>query len=379
MSGIYIHIPFCKQACSYCDFYFVTKTDKQSAFVDALLEEIRSREDTEYSSETIETIYFGGGTPSLLKLSQIERILAAIKDTFTLDLKEVTIELNPDDVTREYLAGLKNIGVNRVSMGVQTFDEDLLRFMNRTHNADEALKCLELLRDSKINVYTTDLIYGNPGQSLEVLAKDLDTLLQFNPPHVSAYSLTIEPKTRLGKQVELGRLIPPEDDMVERHFELVEEKLKSNSIYRYEVSNFAKSGSEALHNSNYWEHKNYLGFGPGAHSFWWNKGEDKAARWENEADLNSYIKQTNNHQQDLEYLDLTALAEERLMLALRTRKGISIKELSSNYNYSFSEKQHKYILQKVNEKKLKLDQTLRLTPAGLKLADAITLDIITLV
>ena len=122
MSGIYIHIPFCKQACSYCDFYFVTKTDKQSAFVDALIEEIRSREDTEYTSETIETIYFGGGTPSLLKLSQIERILAAIKDTFTLDLKEVTIELNPDDVTREYLAGLKNIGVNRVSMGVQTFD-----------------------------------------------------------------------------------------------------------------------------------------------------------------------------------------------------------------------------------------------------------------
>lgn len=378
MSGIYIHIPFCKQACSYCDFYFVTKTDKQSAFVDALISEIHNYKETEYTSESIETIYFGGGTPSLLKVSQIDRILSTIKDTFTYDLKEVTIELNPDDVTKEYLAGLKEIGVNRVSMGVQTFDEDLLRFMNRTHNADEALKCLELLRDSKINVYTTDLIYGNPGQSLEMLSNDLDTLLQFKPPHVSAYSLTIEPKTRLGKQVELGRLIPPEDDLVERHFELVEEKLLAKGIKRYEVSNFAKPGSEALHNSNYWEHKNYLGFGPGAHSFWWNNGKEKAARWQNEANLNSYIDQPYNSPHDLEYLDLHALAEERLMLALRTRKGISIEELSSNYNYSFSEKQHNYVLQKVNEKKLELDQTLRLTPAGLKIADAITLDLITI-
>lgn len=377
MSGIYIHIPFCKQACSYCDFYFVTKTDKQSAFVDALINEIRSKKETEYTSEPIETIYFGGGTPSLLTVSQIERILSAIKDTFTLDLKEVTIELNPDDVTKEYLAELKSIGVNRVSMGVQTFDEDLLRFMNRTHNADEALKCLELLRDSNINVFTIDLIYGNPGQSLEMLSKDLDTLLQFDPPHISAYSLTIEPKTRLGKQVELGRLIPPEDDLVERHFELVEEKLLTKGIKRYEVSNFAKSGSEALHNSNYWEHKNYLGFGPGAHSFWWSKGKEKAARWENEANLNSYIDQPSNAQLHLEYLDLHALAEERLMLALRTRKGISIEELNDNYNYTFSEKQHSYILQKVKEQKLAFDQSLRLTPSGLKLADAITLDLIT--
>lgn len=377
MSGIYIHIPFCKQACSYCDFYFVTKTDHQTAFVNALVREIKEKNDSVYSSETIETIYFGGGTPSLLSISEIERILTAIRETFLLDLKEVTIELNPDDVTRDYLAGLKDLGVHRVSMGVQTFDEELLRFMNRTHTADEALKCLEILSSSEINVFTTDLIYGNPGQTEKMLSKDLDTLLKFDPPHVSAYSLTIEPRTRLGKQVELGRLLPPEDDLVERHFELVEEKLKTKNINRYEVSNFAQSGSEALHNSNYWEHKNYLGLGPGAHSFWWKDPEKKAARWENERDLNSYIKQKQSIQHELEYLDLHALAEERLMLALRTRKGISINELESRYGYSFSEKQHQYLQSKAEENKLILDHSLRLTSSGLKIADALTLDILT--
>tara|TARA_R110002124_G_scaffold123906_1_gene282812 strand:+ start:2549 stop:3688 length:1140 start_codon:yes stop_codon:yes gene_type:complete len=378
MSGIYLHIPFCKQACSYCDFYFVTKTDQQAVFVDALVKEIKDKKASSYSSETVETIYFGGGTPSLLSVAQIERILAAIRKTFQLDLKEVTIELNPDDVTREYLAGLKSLGVHRVSMGVQTFDEELLRFMNRTHTAEEALKCLENLRDSEINVFTADLIYGNPGQTVEMLAKDLETLLQFNPPHVSAYSLTIEPKTRLGKQVELGRLLPAEDDLVERHFELVEEKLSTRKINRYEVSNFAKSGSEAVHNSNYWEHKNYVGFGPGAHSFWWKDGEENAMRWENERDLYSYIKQKQSAQHALEYLDLHALAEERLMLALRTRKGISMQELENKYGYSFSAKQQMYLQGKVEENKLILDHSLRLTPTGLKIADALTLDLITL-
>lgn len=377
MSGIYIHIPFCKQACSYCDFYFVTKSDQQSTFVDVLVKEINSKKESVFTSEAVESIYFGGGTPSLLSITQIESILSAVKNTFKNDLKEVTIELNPDDVTKEYLAGLKSIGVNRVSMGVQTFDEELLRFMNRTHNAEEALKCLELLRASEINVFTADLIYGNPGQSLDMLRNDLDILLQFNPPHVSAYSLTIEPRTRLGKQLELGRLIPAEDDLIEQHFELVEEKLNTQNIHRYEVSNFAQTGSEAIHNSNYWEHKNYLGFGPGAHSFWWEEGAEKAMRWDNKSDLNSYINQKDFSQHALEFLDLHALAEERLMLALRTRKGIALDELQHKYHYEFSEKQQHYLLRKAKENKLILDQSLRLTSFGLKIADTITLDLLT--
>jgi oxygen-independent coproporphyrinogen-3 oxidase len=378
MSGIYIHIPFCKQACSYCDFYFVTKPDNKDVFVDKLIDEILSKKNTAFSSEKIETIYFGGGTPSLLDIHQFDRIFSTLDNCFDLELKEVTVELNPDDVTKEYLAGLKSIGVNRVSMGVQTFDEDLLLFMNRTHNSKEALRCLELLQSSDINVFTADLIYGNPGQTLEMLEKDLDILLQFNPPHVSAYALTIEPKTRLGKQLELGRLIPAEDETVEQHFELVEEKLKQKNIFRYEVSNFAKRGAEAVHNSNYWEHKNYLGLGPGAHSFLWNKSANTAYRWENEPDLKKYLQTTDFDTDQKEELSLQNLAEERIMLGLRTVKGISLKELEVNYGYLFSEKQMDYISQKERTGKIQFESgSIRLTSSGFKIADALTLDLIT--
>lgn len=377
MSGIYLHIPFCKQACSYCDFYFVTKPDNKAAFVDKLVKEIRSKKNTVFSTETIDTIYFGGGTPSLLTIEQFERIFEAVYDTFKTDRKEVTVELNPDNVTREYLAGLKSAGVNRVSMGVQTFDEDLLRFMNRTHNSAEALRSLELLQKSEINVFTADLIYGNPGQTPEMLDHDLKTLLQFDPPHVSAYSLTIEPKTRLGKQLEMGRLIPAEDETVEKHFELVEEKLKENDIHRYEVSNFAKKGSEAKHNSKYWEHQNYIGFGPGAHSFWWDGDSKHASRWENQPDLKKYLLKEDFNEGSPEQLSLKELAEERLMLSLRTRKGISTNELESRYDYSLSINQQQYLSRLKYEGKVEDEDSLRLTSSGLKIADAITLDLIT--
>ncbi len=378
MSGIYIHIPFCKQACSYCDFYFVTKQDRKDEFVNQLIQEIHSRKNTIYSNQPVETIYFGGGTPSLLSAEQFDKILTALDYSFNLGLKEVTVELNPDDVTKEYLSGLKNSGVNRVSMGVQTFDEDLLKFMNRTHNSAEALKCLELLKASEINVFTADLIYGNPGQTLDMLDKDLDILLQFDPPHVSAYSLTIEPKTRLGKQLELGRLIPAEDDIVEKHFELVEEKLKESGIHRYEVSNFARKGAEAVHNANYWKHKNYLGLGPGAHSFRWDESKTFAHRWENEPDLKKYLQKKNFDEPEKERLTLQSLAEERIMLGLRTVKGISLKELETNYKYQLSEEQLAYISQKKDEGKIHFDSdSIRLSSSGLKIADALTLDLIT--
>jgi len=377
MSGIYLHIPFCKQACSYCDFYFVTKPDNKAAFVDKLVKEIRSKKNTVFSTETIDTIYFGGGTPSLLTIEQFERIFEAVYDTFKTDRKEVTVELNPDNVTREYLAGLKSAGVNRVSMGVQTFDEDLLRFMNRTHNSAEALRSLELLQKSEINVFTADLIYGNPGQTPDMLDHDLKTLLQFDPPHVSAYSLTIEPKTRLGKQLEIGRLIPAEDETVEKHFELVEEKLKENDIHRYEVSNFAKKGLEAKHNSKYWEHQNYIGFGPGAHSFWWDGDSKHASRWENQPDLKKYLLKEDFNESSPEQLSLKELAEERLMLSLRTRKGISTNELESRYDYSLSINQQQYLSRLKYEGKVEDEDSLRLTSSGLKIADAITLDLIT--
>ena len=377
MAGLYIHIPFCKQACSYCDFYFVTQQKYKQEFVDELIREIYSHKDTRFTTDPIQTIYFGGGTPSLLTPAQTGSILEAIYSVFDVQAEEITLEMNPDDVTRDFLSGIKSAGIDRASMGVQSFDTDLLNFMHRAHTSDEALRCLELLQASDFNVFTIDLIYGNPGQSLEVLEKDIETILQFDPPHISAYSLTVEPQTRLGKQVKLGRIVPPEDDTVARHFDLVVNKLKEADIMQYEVSNYAKPGKEAIHNSNYWDHVNYLGLGPGAHSFWWEEDLKTAHRWSNKPDLRSYLKQEWEQPFEQETLNMQALAEERLMLGLRTRKGVASKELSSRYQFSFSEKQLQYIDRLADERKAIFDQNLRLTTKGLKIADTILLDILT--
>ncbi|MBD3617009.1 MAG: radical SAM family heme chaperone HemW [Gracilimonas sp.] len=378
MSGLYIHIPFCKQACSYCDFYFVTRQQHKQDFVDELLREIHHKKDTRFTKDPVRTIYFGGGTPSLLSPKQVESILDAIRTVFDLELEEITLEMNPDDVTKDYLSGLKSSGINRASMGVQTFDPDLLDFMHRAHTSEEALACLEILEASAFKVFTTDLIYGNPGQTLSSLEKDIDTLLQFNPPHISAYSLTVEPQTRLGKQVKLGRILPPEDDTVSDHFDLVVDKLETAGIQQYEVSNYAKPGSEAVHNSNYWNHVNYLGLGPGAHSFWWDENKLSAKRWSNEANLKSYLSQGWERPFEPEHLNLSALAEERLMLGLRTKKGVSKKELKSRYDFEFNSGQH-LCLQKLEEEgKAKTGEQIQLTKEGLKIADTILLDLVTM-
>lgn len=377
MSGLYLHVPFCKQACSYCDFYFVTQKGHIQDFVDTLIREIKHKQNSRLSEETVRTIYFGGGTPSLLSGTQIEAILHAIQSVFETDLQEVTLEMNPDDVTQDFLSDLKQAGVDRASMGVQSFDQELLNFMHRAHNSKEALRCLELLKASAFKVFTTDLIYGNPGQSLRSLEKDLDILLGFDPPHVSAYSLTVEPQTRLGKQVKLGRILPPEDDTVSDHFDLVVDKLGAHGIRQYEVSNYAVPGKEAVHNSSYWQHENYLGFGPGAHSFWWDEHREAAVRWSNEKNLKSYLNDGWKTSHESEELDLKDLAEERLMLGLRTKKGLSLDTFKSDYRYSFNHKQLEYIHRlQINDLAEKGD-TLRLTHNGLKIADSILLDLLT--
>ncbi|HKK46124.1 MAG TPA: radical SAM family heme chaperone HemW [Balneolaceae bacterium] len=373
MSGLYIHIPFCKQACSYCDFYFVTRTSERDHFVERLIQEIRDYQGTKYVREPVKTVYFGGGTPSLLAPMQVERILSAIEDVFPVDTDEITLEMNPDDVSADFLSALKEIGITRASMGVQTFQPELLEFMHRAHSREEALQCIELLGQTSFDSYTVDLIYGNPGQSLEQLDEDVKTLLQFDPPHISAYSLTIEPQTRLGKQVELGRIVPPEDDKVARHFDLINERFQEQGIRRYEVSNYSKPGREALHNSSYWEHENYLGFGPGAHSFWW---DDEAIRWENEADLRNYLKAESNPRK--EKLTLLQLAEERLMMGLRTKKGVGLGELTGKYDYRLNERQHEYLNRREDEEKLQANNRICLTDKGIKIADAIILDLVTL-
>jgi oxygen-independent coproporphyrinogen-3 oxidase len=356
----------------------VTRQEYKQDFVDELLREIHSKKDSRFSQEPVKTIYFGGGTPSLLTSSQVDSILNAINEVFKVEPSEITFEMNPDDVSKEFLSGLKSAGVNRASMGVQTFNPELLTFMHRAHTSEEAFRCLELLQASDFNVFTVDLIYGNPGQTLESLKNDIDTILKFDPPHVSAYSLTVEPQTRLGKQVELGRIAPPEDDTVTQHFDLVIEKLAQAGIQQYEVSNYAKPGKEAIHNSNYWEHVNYLGLGPGAHSFWWNKDHKSAERWSNRPNFKNYLSNGWKKSYEKEHLGRDDLAEERLMLGLRTRAGVSFDELKKNYHFSLSSKQLSYLQKLADEDKVIMDDRIRLTTKGLKIADAIHLDLVTM-
>ena len=379
MSGLYFHIPFCKQACSYCDFYFVTRQDEKQRFVETMVNEIYSKRDTSYTQETVKTIYFGGGTPSLLSPSQFSKILEAVSKVFKLKIEEITLEMNPDDVSKECLEALSLIGITRASMGIQSFNEDLLRFMNRVHSKKEALASLEMLASSGFKNYTVDLIYGNPNQTLNMLERDLEVLLGFDPPHVSAYSLSIEPRTRLGKQFKLGRLIPAKEDEVAAHSGLVSDTLGVARIHQYEVSNFAKSGFEAIHNSNYWKHHNYLGFGPGAHSFWWEETENSAIRWNTKPDLKKYLEKEPFVKHETEKLSYKSLAEEYIMLGLRTRWGINESTLRSKYKYSINQKHREYFSKKEKEGIFCVEgDQIRLTKQGLRISDAIILDMLTL-
>jgi oxygen-independent coproporphyrinogen-3 oxidase len=376
MAGIYIHIPFCKQACSYCDFYFITRKKLIDPFVDSLIKEIYMYRGTTYSDENIETIYLGGGTPSQLSQAQLNRIFDALGESFSLHPVEVTMEMNPDDVTPDYLKSLLDLGINRASMGVQSFDEKLLQFMHRAHTKSEALNALESLQTAGFPTYTADLIYGNPGQTLEMLDDDISQLLQFDPPHISAYSLTVEPQTRLGKQVKLGRISPPEDDLVAEHVDLLTKRFSDAGIERYEVSNFSKPGKEALHNSNYWKHENYLGLGPSAHSFWLL--EEGGLRWENRSDIKKYIDGISDGiSTEPEKLSMLSLAEERLMLGLRTKWGVGFDELKTRYNYELNRKQKLWMEYQRVQGMLKTDgNVLRFTSEGLKIADLLIVDLL---
>lgn len=377
MSGIYLHIPFCKQACSYCDFFFVTRKGYREAFVDQLLEEIHSYRDTAYAEETVRTIYFGGGTPSLLSLAEIGQIMKALEEVFPVAAQEITLEMNPDDVSREYLEGLRDLGINRSSMGVQSFNPDILEFMHRAHSREEALECFELLRAVGFRTFTVDLIYGNPGQSLQALDDDLDTLLSFEPPHVSAYALTVESGTRLGRQVELGRIVPPGDDMVADHFELVVDRLEKAGIEQYEVSNYSRPGHEAVHNSNYWRHENYLGLGPSAHSFWWDR---EAVRWNNKADLKAYLDgDAEKLREEKETLAPGQLAEERIMMGLRMREGLTFRELENRYGVTLNERQTRYLGEQEKAGRVALDEEgFSFTRKGMMIADSLLLDLLSL-
>jgi len=379
-SGIYLHIPFCKQACTYCDFYFETSRKHRGDFVDKLVEEIKFWSTSGFGNDNIATIYFGGGTPSTLSHDELNRIMEALYSGFKIQPNaEITFEVNPDDITEEKLKSLKVSGVNRLSIGIQTFNASRLEFMNRAHTVDQAKNALRLIQQADLKSWTADLIYGNPGQTADDLRSDIDQLLEFHPPHISAYTLTVEPHTRLGSMVRKKLIQPAEDEQVSEQMVLLKNRLKEAGILQYEVSNYCKPGHESKHNSAYWEHKNYLGLGPSAHSFRWDENKKQATRWNNEASLKNYLsndfKGVSNSE---ETLDLKTLAEERLLTGLRTVKGVSFLELADRYNYNVSNKQKEYLTKLQKDEFIEQDSdTIVLTGAGHRISDYITLELIT--
>lgn len=324
-----------------------------------------------------DTLYFGGGTPSLIPLDDLESLMRKLEERFDLsELTEVTLEVNPDDITPEKLQRWLNLGINRLSIGVQSFDEELLKFMNRAHDRQTALNALNKVRSAGYSNFSVDLIYGNPGQSPEMLNEDLNQFLQFDPPHISAYALTIEPRTRLGKLEELGRLDHPEDDMVIQHADLVENQLIKSGYNRYEISNYGKPGYEAVHNSNYWNHSPYLGLGPGAHGYWWDDKNRIGIRTVRKPDLKSYLTRPFSETLETEELNLRTLAEERIMTAIRTSKGVDLHELNSAYEYQLTDKQKLTISVFEEQKWISSENPLILTREGRNRVDRITLELI---
>ncbi|HEX8279323.1 MAG TPA: radical SAM family heme chaperone HemW, partial [Segetibacter sp.] len=266
MAGIYIHIPFCRKACHYCNFHFSTSQELQKDFVEALIKEIELQKN--YLKESISTIYFGGGTPSLLPGADIQRIIGKLSNTFEIEQEvEITLEANPDDINTPKLKEWKSFGINRLSIGVQSFFEDDLRWMNRAHDAEQAIHCIYLAQQEGFNNLTIDLIYGTPTLSDDHWIKNIKKAIEANIPHLSCYALTVESKTALERLIAQNKLEDVDPDKQARHFEILTGIMEEEGYEHYEISNFARPGFRSKHNSSYWKGTPYLGLGPSAHSF----------------------------------------------------------------------------------------------------------------
>jgi oxygen-independent coproporphyrinogen-3 oxidase len=368
MAGIYLHIPFCKQACHYCDFHFSVNQDKKNDLVAALLKEASIRKE-EVNNEPIKTIYFGGGTPSLLSTDPLLRIFDTLAENYNLSaLQEVTLEANPDDLTAAYLRELRHTPINRLSIGIQSFREVDLKLMNRAHDAKQALRCVPESTDIGFENISIDLIYGIQGLTQDDWIKNLNTAFDLPIAHLSSYCLTVEPKTKLAKLVSSGELPAVNDEFAANHFETLIEMTEAAGIPWYEVSNFAKPGMESKHNSSYWSNENYIGLGPGAHSF------NGVKRSWNVSSNTAYIQQINKNVLPSESEVLTAEEKfnEYLLTVLRTRKGLLFTELSNRCD-SAKINEIKSVLQEKAAQSLATinDDGAVLTTKGLLFADAI--------
>lgn len=333
MAGIYLHIPFCKQACSYCNFHFSTLIIHKNDVLKAMLHEIELQHNFFPTSTKIETIYFGGGTPSLLSVDEINTFTDKIKTIFdVVEHAEITLEANPDDLTNDYLVLLKNkTSINRLSIGVQSFLEEDLLYMNRAHNAQEAIDCIRLAKQHGFHNLSVDLIYGTPSLSDEQWQKNLDVLVNLDIAHVSCYALTIEEKTALHHSIKTKKTSAPNDEKTARQFSILMDKMQQHHYNHYEISNFCKEPHFAKHNTNYWKGISYLGIGPSAHSF------DGVKRYWNIANNAIYTKKILNNEfaNESEVLSKTDSYNEYVMTSIRTVFGVDLSKIKQDFGDDF--------------------------------------------
>ena len=324
MSGIYIHIPYCKQACHYCDFHFSTTMKTKNEMIDCIVKEMDIRK-SEFSKK-IDSVYIGGGTPSVMTNLELETIFNGLEKKISIsDIKEITIEINPEDLINEKLEFYNEIGINRLSIGIQSMNNNILKWMNRSHNKNQIINGLNTVKEIGYENISLDFIYGTPKNLTRDIKDELLEILKFNPTHLSCYHLTIEDGTYFGHLEKKRKIKRIEDDVSQKEFQWISEKLKSKNYQHYEISNFALQGKQSFHNSNYWNQSSYIGLGPGAHSF-----RNSTRRW-NISNNRLYIQ---NIKAGVPYFEQEVLSpydlvNEKIMLGLRTLNG-----LDKNYIFS---------------------------------------------
>ena len=373
MAGIYIHIPFCKRRCIYCDFFSTTQSEKKSAYVRAVCRELEMRKDY-LEGEDIETIYLGGGTPSQLFREELEEIFNHIYKVYPVrEDAEITLEANPDDLTPAYVAMLRQLPINRISMGIQTFQEETLKLLHRRHTATQAIEAFRRCREAGFRNISIDLMYGLPGETLETWKEDLQQSIALRPEHISAYHLIYEEDTVLWKLREQHQVEEADEDLSVSLFSTLIEQLSEAGYQHYEISNFCLPGLHSRHNSSYWTGKKYLGCGPSAHSF------DGTSRQWNVSSLEKYLEGIRSNQLDfeLEELDLYTRYNDFVITSIRTCWGMPLAQLRTTYGetlYNYCLRMAKpHIEQGVLEIK---EDTLKLTPQGIFISDGIMSDLL---
>ena len=372
MAGIYIHIPFCKTRCIYCDFYSTTRSDLKERYIRALCRELRIRKDY-LEGATIETIYFGGGTPSQLDEEDFRQVFATIEEVYGMEhCKEITLEANPDDLTEEYVTRLHRLPFNRISMGIQTFDDVTLKLLNRRHNAMQAIEAVDRCRRAGFENISIDLIYGLPGETDERWERDLKQAVSLNVEHISAYHLTYEEGTRIYELLQAHRIREVDEESSVRFFSVLIDTLDAARYEHYEISNFCRPGKYSRHNTSYWKGIPYLGCGPAAHSF-----NTHTREW-NVASLEEYMQgiETDRRKFETEYRDKTTCYNECIMTCIRTLWGISLKYIEME----FGTEMWKYCMDMatpyLESGKLKIqDNHLCLTREGIFISDGIISDL----